>query len=91
MHTTEVMEYVRNGGSLVIFTGNVEPEDEIWNQLLNNLGWRWQENQPAGNADSVSVTASGFLEQALSAWDENIWKSGFQPGMGNCPVSRRSL
>jgi hypothetical protein len=85
MHTTEVMEYVRNGGSLVIFTGNVEPEDEIWNQLLNNLGWRWQENQPAGNADSVSVTASGFLEQALSAWDENIWKEWIPTRHGELP------
>ncbi|MGC9326183.1 MAG: BatA domain-containing protein, partial [Candidatus Hinthialibacter sp.] len=68
------LDYIKNGGSVLLFTGHKEPSENAWSQLLQNLGWRWfaVENE-AERPDSLSIGGTGLYGQALSAWDESMW------------------
>ncbi|MBN2327517.1 MAG: BatA domain-containing protein [Candidatus Omnitrophica bacterium] len=68
------LDYVKNGGSILLFTGPKESSDNPWSQLLQNLGWQWfnTENE-AEQPDSLSIGGTGLFGKALSAWDESMW------------------
>lgn len=69
------LDYVKNGGSLLLFTGG-EPVDGAWQSLLQAIGWQWlSPESTTGQPASVSVGGAGIFPRTLSAWDETIWTS----------------
>ncbi len=71
--TNQVLEYVRNGGSVIVFTGAAESQDPEWEAFLEELGWLWKNEDPAVEENSLSVTGSDILAQSLSTWENEMW------------------
>lgn len=70
-HTNDLMEYLRNGGEAIVFTGG----DDItagWSAMLQSLDWTWR-GEPTVERGEINLIGSGPLVNALSLWDETFW------------------
>jgi aerotolerance regulator-like protein len=70
----QTMEYIKNGGSVVLFTGSGNETNGPWNLLLNSIGWQWlnQDNSDI-KTESISISKSGRLAETFSTWDKTMW------------------
>ncbi len=70
-----ILDYVKNGGAVILFTGGEPPAPGPWTALLDTVGWHWLEEIPAGEQPSpVSVSHTGIWGKAMSAWDAAMWQ-----------------
>ncbi|HOJ61639.1 MAG TPA: BatA domain-containing protein [bacterium] len=70
-----IMEYVKNGGAVVLFTGGEPPAPGPWSAMLAAVGWQWYDEPPEKIPPSpVSVSGAGMWGEALSAWDPSMWE-----------------
>ncbi len=68
------LDYVKQGGALLVFTGGREAADGAWRQLLDILGWKWLDPESAsGVPETVSLGGTGSFIRALSAWEQSMW------------------
>ncbi|MFB3784792.1 MAG: BatA domain-containing protein [bacterium] len=73
--SSALMEYVKNGGAVILFTGGEPSAPGPWTALLETMGWRWLEATPAGDQPSpVSVNSTGIWGKALSTWEPSMWQ-----------------
>jgi len=69
------LDYVKNGGSLLLFTGG-ETGNNAWQNLLQAVGWQWLATESTnGQPAAAAVGGSGLFPRALSVWDETTWLS----------------
>ncbi|MBI1390494.1 MAG: hypothetical protein GC154_18815 [bacterium] len=77
------MEFVKQGGSLLLFTGG-RPIQNGWDEMLGAAGWRWRDPAPdsSGSREPASVSADGLLGSALTQWPADSWNAwiGERPG-----------
>ena len=89
--TMAAINYLKNGGSAVVFAGENKEANSPWNQFLNQLGWAWTVKDTTGEITKpVTITGSGILPSALSAWDATMWNTWIpkaSPGAANNPDS----
>ncbi len=70
----QAMEYTKNGGAVVLFTGSDNQTNTPWNLLLDSVGWQWLNQTDSDiKSDSISISESGRLAKTLSSWDTTMW------------------
>lgn len=66
-------EFVRQGGTLLLFTGGEEPGND-WSTWLEELGWTWLDAENVGvTGESVTVSPMNEAGEALSLWPRAAW------------------
>jgi len=73
--TTASLEYIKNGGAVVVFTGAAGNRADAWNDFLRELGWSWLPTGDGGSEPKPhSDAGTRLLDQSLASWDEAMWK-----------------
>lgn len=72
--TMNTLEYIKNGGQVLLFTGSNNTNSSAWNSLLEELGWSWDTNtEGPNNFLNVSVAQGDGLSSSLQEWNLNMW------------------
>ncbi len=80
--TTAAMNFIKKGGTAVVFTHEPGPKAEPWEQFLSQLGWQWDGDNPNTDIQGISVAKTDLLSNALADWKESMWEGWIQPYHG---------
>ncbi len=80
--TMKTIEYVKNGGNLLVFTGVGENSNTAWNNLLEELGWTWADNTEIDDFRNLAISGGGDISNALQAWETGMWDAWKPPVHG---------
>lgn len=72
---SNTLEYIKNGGSAIVFTGGDPNGTASWVNLLQSLGWSWLDgSQQNPNNETLSVSDRGLYSQTLAMWNLEMWQ-----------------
>jgi len=73
--TMSTVNYIKNGGSAVVFVGDRGEDDSYWDRFLTELGWTWFNGDTVERTGPVSVADTDLFSHALSSWENSMWES----------------
>lgn len=89
--STSLLNYVKQGGAALIFTGGSPSDNHSWEQLLSEIGWEWGGER--GNAEPAVETPGGARKDPvgamLSDWAPAMWNPWLPSRHGSLTGGRR--
>ncbi len=82
------LEYIKNGGSVIIFSGGTNQSSNAWNSFLEELGWIWHQTEEPDTVQGISITGKSPLDLALDNWDTNMWRTWIPASHGKIEDKR---
>ncbi len=69
-----IQEYVKKGGSAVIFTGGTLQRSDDWKNFLEEIGWEWTTNvEIKKKPEQITANQTSVLGDLFDQWNEEVW------------------